>query len=126
MKVVMLPEIELSTLLLMRILLMRVAVFSVVLVCKVIWGIKLCDKRFSRNLLTPSCFACLSRLRLFHLYSHQLEYNFCFHELFHIFIIKLKVLHRWVLVDSTQYVALYIGEYMTLINSDSNSFGQHI
>ena len=60
----MLPEIQLSTLLLMRILSVRVAVFSVILVGKVIWGIKLCDKRFSRNLLTPGDFVYSSRLRL--------------------------------------------------------------
>ena len=29
-------------------------------------------------------------------------------ELFHIFIVKLKVLHRWVLVDNTQYVTAFI------------------
>ena len=60
----MLPEIQLSTPLLTRILLMRVAVFSVILVVYVIRGIKLCDKRFYRNLLTPGGFACYSRLRL--------------------------------------------------------------
>ena len=50
----MFPEIQLSTLLLMRILSIRVAVVSVILAGKVIWGIKLFDKRFSRNLLTPA------------------------------------------------------------------------
>ena len=46
---------------LIRILLMRVAVFSIILVVKITWGIKSCDKRFSRNLLTPADFACLGR-----------------------------------------------------------------
>ena len=86
---------------------MRVAVSSVILVGKVILGIKLYDKRCSRNVLIHRDF-CLSRLRYF-----QLQYNVCFmcncsKQLFHIFIIKLKGLHRWLLVDSTQYVTLFI------------------
>ena len=89
---------------------MRVAVFSVILVGKVIWGIKLCDKRFSRNLLTPGDFACLSRLRLKSPVRIQFLFNYS-KEPFHIFIIKLKVLHRWVLVDSTQYTTLFIRNY---------------
>ena len=61
---VILPEIQLSTLFLMKILSMRVAIFSAILVDKVIWGIKLYDKRLSKNLLTPGDIECLSRLRL--------------------------------------------------------------
>ena len=108
----MLPERQLSTLLLMRILSVRFVFFSIILVGKVIWGINLCDKTFSRNLLTPEDFACLSRLRL---KSPVRVQFFCVHnyskEHFHIFIIKLKVLHRWVLVDSTQYATLFIRNY---------------
>ena len=53
-EIFMFPEIQLSTLLLMRILSIRDAVVSVILAGKIIWGIKLFDKRFSRNLLTPA------------------------------------------------------------------------
>ena len=112
-EVVMLLEIQLSQLLLMRILSMRGAIFSVILVGKVIRGIKLCHKRFSRNLLTPGDFACLSRLRLKWPVRIQflLSCVITFKELFHIFIIKLKVLHRRVLVHSTHYATLFIRNY---------------
>ena len=43
---------------------MRVAAFSIVLVGKVICCVNLCDKRFSKNLLTPVGYACVSRVRL--------------------------------------------------------------
>ena len=112
-EVVMLPQIQLSALLLMRILSMRVAVFSAILVGKVIRGIKLCHKRFSRNLVTPGDFACLSRLRLKWPVRIQILFSCVItpKHLFHIFIIKLKVLHRRVLVDSTQYAALFIRDF---------------
>ena len=93
---------------------MRVAVFSVILVGKVIWDIKLCDKRFSRNLLTLGDFACLRRLRL----KSPVRMQFLFSCIIilrsssiYIFIIELKVLCGWVFVDSTQYATLFIGNY---------------
>ena len=38
--------------------------FTIVLVGKVICCINLCDKRFSRNLLTPVGYACVNKVRL--------------------------------------------------------------
>ena len=88
--------------------------FFLLLVGKVIWGIKLCDKRFSTNLLTPGDFACLSRLRLKSPVRIQFLFNYS-KEPFHIFIIKLKVLHRWVLVDCTQCTTLFIRNWLQWI-----------
>ena len=65
-------------------------------------------------LLVGKDFACLSRLRLKSPVWIQFLFSYS-KEPFHIFIIKLKVLHRWVLVDCTQCATLFIRNWLQWI-----------